>query len=306
MKVLVLGDLCLDTLVEGEVAFDSAAARDGGDFSLWTPLFDAPGGTAYHFAAAALRCGHTPVIVGAVGADVAGRAITAALTGEAIGHQVAVADGRPTGRTVIGYSATGARVMFASQGTANEGLSGGVVEEVLDALPGFDAVWVSGLSLSRRATPTYASVREIASGATARGVRLLLDVVPHEFHRHFSDVPSITAELGPVHGLVSELTSARRLLGLGEAGEALTDRRLDETAGLLLEHVAATVLRYRTGSLYRQSVRTRGGLAHDLERPVPDRLGLRGYGDTMTCEVLAELVGAGHKDTTTSGKIESL
>ncbi|WP_187438255.1 carbohydrate kinase family protein [Actinomadura decatromicini] len=288
------------------MALDSVMARDGGDLSLWTPMADVPGGTSYHFAAAAGRHGHTPVVVGAIGADVAGRAITEALTDGAIGHRLAVDERRPTGRAIIGYGTTGARIMFASRGAANEGLSGTAVREAVEALPGFDAVWVSGLSLTRKGTPTYASVREIAAGAAAGGVRLLFDVVPHEFHRHFSDVPSIAAEVGPIHGLVSELPSARRLLGLGDAGETLTERLLDETAELLLEQVTATVLRYRSGSAYRQSVRTRDGLVKDLERPIPERLGLRGYGDTMTCEVLSELVGAVPEGEPISGKVESL
>ncbi|QKG20596.1 carbohydrate kinase family protein [Actinomadura verrucosospora] len=291
MKVLVLGDLCLDTVVEEEVALDSALARDGDDVSLWTPLADLPGGTSYHFAAAAVRYGHTPVIVGAVGADAAGRMLTAALTDAGYRHHLAVDDSRPTGRAVIAYGPSGSRAMLASRGTANEGLCGAVVRAALDAVHEVDAVWLSGLSLSRKAAPTYGSVREIAAGAAAAGVKLLLDIVPHEFHRHFPDVPSIIAAVGPVHGLVSELSSARRLLGLGEPGEALTVRHLDETAGPLLEHVGATVLRYRAGPVYRQSLRTRGGAVSDVDRPVPGRLGLRGFGDGLTCEVLDDLAG---------------
>lgn len=301
MKVLVLGDLCLDTVVEDELSLDSSLAGDGRDLSLWTSLADIPGGTSYHFATAAGQRGFTPVVAGAVGGDVAGELIVAALNDKAIRHHVAIDDQRPTGRAVIAYSAAGSRVMFASRRTANEGLCGPVVREVLDSLPDFDAIWLSGLSLSRKASLTYDSVLKIAAGGRDHGIRLLIDIVPHEFHHHFRDIPAIEAEIGSIHGLVSELSSARRLLGLGDRRETLTDRVLDETADLMLEHVTATALRYRAGSTYRQAVRTRSGTSRNLERPVPGRLGLRGYGDTLTCEILTDLVGT-RGGTTPQGK----
>lgn len=283
-KVAVLGHLCLDIVAE------APTLSTGAEQSYWVPLVECPGGSAYHFAHAARGRSIETMIISCVGDDLAGRSLEQQLLAEALPHHVHRVPNEPTARVFIAYGSNGARLMFAPEKSASGYLSRRFVESVWPTLPGFDAVWLSGLCLRDRKSATFAAVLDFVGRARLSGARIALDVVPHEFHRHFRTLAGVVTTIGPIDLIVSELASARRLVGLGNPGETLTEAMLSATAAQVVKHIPSVVLRQRFGSRYMQVTVVRGARPVLTRRPMPRGSALRGFGDVLSCEVIVDLL----------------
>jgi sugar/nucleoside kinase (ribokinase family) len=284
MRILVLGDLILDSVAKLSFAPDGRALT-GEDINVWMPdLTDCCGGSAFNFAAAAAKQGLDPVLVGCVGDDWAGEYLLQGIQRHGIEHVVNKTASRSTGRVLIAYFRDGSRVMLASRPSANDCLSD-VSFDVVSKESSVDAVWVSGLCIRDRATPRYQTTLDLISAARAAGAKIIIDIVPHDFHRYFGTYKELVRVLGPIDGLASAVSSARSLFGLPSTSEP-SDETLRETAKSCLEEVSFTILSYRSSNDYVQLAQNRGAW-WDISRDELNGSAFRGYGDFKVCQALS-------------------
>ena len=135
-RVLVVGDVMLDVLVEVQAPF--AHASD-------TPsrIATAPGGSAANIAAWLARAGALAAILAAVGEDPMGRASLDALLGAGVDTSRVVRAARPKGTVLALVEPDGQRSMLTDRG-ANLSLSASDVEAALAGPVKIDHVHVSG------------------------------------------------------------------------------------------------------------------------------------------------------------------
>ncbi|MEU4512227.1 carbohydrate kinase family protein [Nonomuraea wenchangensis] len=285
-RVLVMGDLCLDSVVETWLPHTWERLAASGEHMVTLPIADRVGGTAYHFAVRAVRFGLSPTVVGAVGQDTGGDAVAAQLAAAPFEALIQSVGSAPTARTIAVYDAGGARYMFASPVNANDALSAEFVRTC--GVESMDLVWISGLCLRAPAAPRYAAVIAAAAMARERGIPVVLDVVPHDFHALFATFAEVSEVLGGLDGVVTEAHTARRMLGWEHRAERPLTQALSETAEALLEVTPLAVVRMRNGSTYHQVALTRSKHRTSYAYPVPTGSALLGYGDTLAAEALRD------------------
>lgn len=116
--VCVVGSANLDLVATTERLPGPGETVMGGDFA------EHPGGKGLNQAVGAARAGARTAFVGAVGDDAAGRTLLDVMRGDGIdASHVAVRDGLPTGRALIGVSAQGENSIIVVSG-ANASVTG--------------------------------------------------------------------------------------------------------------------------------------------------------------------------------------
>jgi sugar/nucleoside kinase (ribokinase family) len=288
-SVIVLGDLCVDTVFDAP-DLDLPIGSELVELSQWGPMRDHLGGTAYNFARYAAGTSLEPIVLGCLGDDAAGRFIEEQLAAENLCCHVWRTAVSKTARTVLIYGSNGTRMMFAAFPNANMSMPVRFVDTVWPQLSGCRAVWLSGLCLRDRGSDRFTAVLELLDRARAAGMKVLLDIVPHDFHLYFRDLDALLAEVGAIDVVASDVAAARRLLGVGTAGETVTDSMQQKTAKMLLATFDSVILRHRDGLDYKQLYQDRDGCAEWMRRQVPPASAARGYGDKFVCEVLESVL----------------
>jgi sugar/nucleoside kinase (ribokinase family) len=284
-RVLVLGDLCLDSVVSSRLPLTWASAAAAGEPVLRVHIADQVGGTAYQFTHWAARFGLCPVIIGCVGRDAAGDLIMSRLAATNLAHAVQRSASAPTARSLAVFDALGTRFMFTSQVNANDELSADFMRSHGSVRS--DLVWLSGLCLRSRNAPRFHAVAEAVAIAREQGSLIVLDVVPHDFHLLFGSLEEVRDTLGHLDGLVSDVTTARRLLGM-DLPEGPQAELLPVTAAALLDLFPLAVTQCHDGTTFHQLAVSRSGFNVSYVRPVPAGSALVGYGDALASEVLRD------------------
>jgi sugar/nucleoside kinase (ribokinase family) len=285
-SAVVLGDLCIDIVAQEPLPFSLHGDLDE-EPAVWLPLAELPGGSAYHFARWAQRYGLKPLVVGCVGGDLAGESMAEALDKEGIAARLQRSSAA-TARVFIAYDPKGYRILFASSASANNDLTPEFVQRSWSVFDHYDMLWLSGLCLRHRDAIRMSAVVEAVKFARRDGALVILDVVPHDFRKHFGSVGEVESTVGEIDGVVSDLASARRLLRLGSPGEQLGRIELQETIDQILRFTDLAVLRHldRDGQQYLQIARSSDGFHAEWTHPLSEVHELRGYGDALACEAL--------------------
>jgi sugar/nucleoside kinase (ribokinase family) len=280
MRVLVIGDLYLDSVAyAGGVPAGKSLGHD--DIDVWMPVIaDECGGSALHFALAALRCGLAAAIVGCVGNDWAGDYLLDHIRSAGIDDAVSRTDRGPTGRALLAHFDGGSRLMLASRPNANDLLPRpGPAAGAEDA----DIAWITGQTIRNRNADRYEAVIEYTRRARAAGTKIVLDLVPHDIYNFYRDLDEILAAIGPVDGVASAMSTARRLLHLAPVPEAA--EALEDTAMAALQSVRFAILTYRIGTEHTQLVVSRAGW-RDFSTHEIDAGEARGFGEAQACRAL--------------------
>jgi sugar/nucleoside kinase (ribokinase family) len=288
--VLVLGDLCLDTVADVRLPFRFGGTALLEEPSAWVPLSERSGGSAFHFAVWARRHGLTAVVLGCVGQDLAGDLVLRELVDQEIVAKVARSELAPTARVVIAHDAVGVRLMMASAASANDDLSAGHVHDALRKLDRCKLLWLSGLCLRRASARRIEAASTATRLARAAGARVFLDLVPHDFVRYYESLKDVEALVGPIHGVASELSSLSPLLRWGDRGRGAIGPDLDVAVDRLLEHTEVAIVRAREGDVYRQVARSRDGFDEEWTRSVPTAHDVLGFGDDLVCKALSRFL----------------
>jgi hypothetical protein len=280
-SLLVLGDLCLDTVVTGllPTTWHGLVPRVEPVFRV--PIDERVGGSAFNFARHAATAGMRPLIAGCVGSDPAGQAIILALAEAGFPHRIERISAAPTARSLVAFDANGTRLLITTEHSANDLLSAGFVRSSVLPLARPCLVWLSGHCLRDRTAPRWTAVAEIIGHAREQGARVVLDIVPHDFYRLFPGFDDLRSAIGPVDGIAAELDSLRRWLGVGGPGRPPSPEALTATASAALDLVPFVLTRYHDGTTYRQLAAARTGFRATQTRTIPDSGHLVGYGDFL-------------------------
>jgi sugar/nucleoside kinase (ribokinase family) len=287
--IVALGDINMDYVVARSLSFPLSSVRDNGLIH-WEDIDEVPGGAGLNFCAFAAEAGYRCFMLGKVGGDSAGAAITSWLTSLGVAMPARWTDARPTGKALIMRDSSGIRFIVNNRTNANHALSVADVEDNLIALRSCAVLHVSGYCINEPAQPRYeATLRAMADAKS--GVRppcVVFDVVPHRVYEQLT-FEQFRACTQHADILISEVSTMRRFLGLGVPGEAMSEEVARETAAGVASYYPRAVLRYGPSGCDHEilvDARTGSLLHHATDhRSVADT---RGYGDRLALAALQD------------------
>lgn len=297
-KVIVVGDLSLDSVAHTPMGRTFDVLERGGDATVLGSVRMLVGGTAYLFSQALRSITDSePVILAGVGDDLPGRSIRAAL-----GHEGLTTDGvvdalAPTATYGTTYFDHGQRFMICPTDHAAQHYDAADAKRITDGLADDPVrlVWISGYSLIHHRDPDrrLASIAHICRWARERGVPIALDLVPHAFSERVGTIEDVVSWLGPLDAIVVELDTAVTLAGRPELVGSTEPAVAATTARMLGSDRHSILVQYRSSlNTYRQTILRAGSLTEDValteDHPIHDGQ-LRGIGDRLAVFGLCEL-----------------
>ena len=164
IKVLCIGDVMLDVVTK--IAVLPKDINYGSDTA--SEISTHGGGAAANVASWLSQTQVSATIVGHVGDDAAGAALTSEFDALGVHHENLMVEGARSGVVVVLVDPTGERTMFPDNG-ANSGLHIGDLPD----LTGFDAVYISGYSpLDPQSLP---GIKEMITEIRAAGISIYFD-----------------------------------------------------------------------------------------------------------------------------------
>jgi sugar/nucleoside kinase (ribokinase family) len=164
MKVLCIGDVMLDVVTK--IAVLPKDINYGSDTA--SEISTHGGGAAANVASWLSQTQVGATIVGHVGDDAAGAALTSEFDALGVHHENLVVEGARSGVVVVLVDPTGERTMFPDNG-ANSGLHIGDLPDIT----GFDAVYISGYSPLD--PQSLAGIKEMIAKIRAAGISIYFD-----------------------------------------------------------------------------------------------------------------------------------
>lgn len=285
--LVVLGDVNMDYVVARSLPFTLSSVSENG-LICWEDIDELPGGSGLNFCAFAAEAGYRSLMLGKVGSDSAGLAITDWLAARGIGVPRQWSDASPTGKAIIIRDSAGIRLVVNNRDNANHSLSVADIEEDGPALTSCLVVYVSGYCVSSPATPRYrATLQAMAlASSAAEPPTVVFDVVPHRIYERltFGQFLECTRHVGIV---ISEVATMRRYLGLGSASEVIDEAMARKTAESIARYYPRMMLRYGPSGCDHEILidATVGSLVHRAtgHREIADK---RGYGDRLALTAL--------------------
>jgi hypothetical protein len=295
---IVLGELCLDVHATlGLPPPSLAPLLAGTDVTARGDIAGLPGGTCWLFAdALSAACDVVPLLTAVVGADWAGEFLASAAT--ARGWPPDAIARAPGARTDIVATTSlngSARLMAVPAQKTSRSFFAWDTPLVARLCSEFDVgfAWVSGYLFEGYDATVAEAARALFTSLRDRGIPIVLDLVPHDFHDRVGHLAKLEARIGPVDVVVGELST---LTGLGFwAPAGNVDDTVEAEAGMLA--CARSAARGRRGAVvqhrvsheaYAQAVAGQwvGELATRV--PVPSA-GPRGIGDALAVQALSSL-----------------
>jgi sugar/nucleoside kinase (ribokinase family) len=263
VKVLCIGDVMLDVITK--IAVMPSDIRYGSD----TPskISTHGGGAAGNVASWLTRVGAQATIVGHVGDDAAGAALTSEFDALGVLHNNLMVDKGSSGVVVVLVDPTGERTMFPDNG-ANSGLHIGD----LPTLDGFDAIYLSGYSpLDPLSRP---GVMEMIAKIRQANIPLFLDPASVG---GMMEVPltEVKSWLSMVDGILLNEEEAMYLTGKHDAIDALEE--------LLLETSIVVIKRGSQGAIGK----VRGSILVEVPAVSTEVIDTTGAGDSFAAGFIA-------------------
>ena len=288
--LIVMGDINLDWLVQRQLPF---AFVDFGDVDrmAWLPIEKIMGGSGLNFARFAKQAGYRPLLLGKVGNDLEGSFILSQLQAESLAPGVRNDEQHPTGLAIIARDHHDIRLLVNNETNANQYLSVHDVRAYQAEIEASKLLYLSGYCFMNPDLPrTDAACEAIRIAKKSENTHIVFDVVPHKFYLikaydNFEKFLNLTRD---VDVLISETSTLRRILGLGEKSEQITKLMVEETLEYLKPNYSQLILRW--GSCDHQVVwdannqkEVWGDTGH---RDAEDK---RGFGDKLALQVLREV-----------------
>jgi D-beta-D-heptose 7-phosphate kinase/D-beta-D-heptose 1-phosphate adenosyltransferase len=278
-RLVVVGDVMLDKYVWGEVARISPEAPV--PVVRMTHQSQQPGGAA-NVAMNLSRLGARAEVIGFAGGDDDGRLLVECLEGQGIAAKFVACDGFPTitKQRILGGQQQMLRLDTEKPGTRTQGDYDRLLQSVLDALPGCDAVVLSDYA---KGVLRPEICRAVIEAARAKDIPVLVDPKSADFSR-YRGATTVCPNMGELAAAVR--VDSLDMMAMLDAAEQLV-KELD------LEFLTAT-LGEKGIALVRPGNRM---LAPAVARQVFD---VSGAGDTVIA-VLALCLASGLKPETAVG-----
>jgi sugar/nucleoside kinase (ribokinase family) len=292
MKTLiVLGDITMDTIVQldGHSASELHSLSSAQDITFVGHPYQRVAGTAVLFARALSDSQMRPVILGAVGDDIAGRTALASLGGRNVDTALIYLDPElPTcSPTVVYFSQS--RFMVRPEFHAGKNLSAKRIEALLtDELASTTEVcFISGYAIAKQDAPVAEAARRLALWARDHGLKVIVDLIPHDFVDAVGTVQHVEEFLD---GMPDVLIAERKTVAglMRAAGELGVDADLEggrAAAWLRQQGSAYAIVQYQLGqNRYAQDIR--GPRLEQYDEISFARAELLGLGDRLAVRAL--------------------
>jgi sugar/nucleoside kinase (ribokinase family) len=286
--IVILGDICLDWYCSDVLSFPFSTLSRGKD--LWLTIKELPGGSGLLFAEFAREIGYKPFLLGKIGKDIAGAYIYEWLENRGLNTGVTVAPGKNTGRVFIVNDSDGKRFLLAANESADRWLSASDIKDRVDIISGARLLYVSGHCFKEPNSPRIEAARVAMEIANQSGSSVAFDLVPHEFYKIYPMLSQFKSLTKGVDILISEASTIRRILGMGEKKEKATRPMIEDTLEKVSEHFENVILRYGPHGADFQVIwkRSNGRIIWEETgyNEAPDK---RGYGDRLTLRILHDI-----------------
>ncbi|MDP3279606.1 MAG: carbohydrate kinase family protein [Nitrosomonas sp.] len=287
--LMVFGDLNVDIVTENlSLGFRGFEEGDGLVFS---NLKISVGGSAFNFADhahAQYRDSYGPVtICGAIGRDAIADIVVTRINESGIMSELQRVNNADSGCAIILWDAAGHRMIINNAPNAN-------LEWNPDAdtfLPIIDGriVYVSGYCLIG-SNPRSCWWEKWFDDVKHRCSFLIIDVVPHRIH-NLVQPERLLKYLGGADLIVSEVSTLRRVIGVGNPDEVVTEILARETKDILLARFGgAFILRYGKSGCDEQMVCKASGEFEVKSTDYASESEKVGYGDALLVRVLSEFL----------------
>jgi sugar/nucleoside kinase (ribokinase family) len=288
--MVVMGDINLDWVARGVLSFPFSELTENGRIE-WTAIDELPGGSGLNFACFAQESSYRPLLLGKVGADAGGRAIYEWLQKRGLEAGVIVDDSLSTGKAFIARDARDIRFLVNNIPNANLALSTSDIELHAEAISSCGMLYVSGYCLMYPEAPRKeATLKAMRLARSGDQTRVIFDVVPHQIYRiypSFSQFRELTCD---VDILISEVSTMRRFLEMGDRSEQVSRSMAEQAAERLSEFYNRFILRYGPSGCDEQVIWD--GQSKDLiwqETGHSKATDKRAYGDRLALAALKEV-----------------
>ena len=291
-QILVLGDLCLDVLID---CASPSPIADGvtKESALRSSSLLSVGGSAWILARAAIAAGiFRPVILSAIGSDMWARQLLTSIREAGLSESsIQQIDGAPTDLVCMMTFEGRQRLMFMPTDPTGDCLEEGFVLSCLRNIdPGDTAwVWISGYALVERSSARRRSVRLLANWARENEVPVVLDLVPHEFAASVGTLEEVASFLGRPDVLVGA-PSTFRDFGYSFYGDGIDGANaMMEVAARASRDWGIVVTQTHTGPSNFGQILARDGVVLSISELVIPANDLRGPGDQLALKALEQL-----------------
>jgi len=292
--LIVMGDINLDWYALEHLPFRFSDLLVNGIIE-WKRIAELPGGSGLNFACFAQEIGYRPLLLGKIGADPSGQFIYSWLEKRFLERGLIVDDQLSTGKAFIVRDAHDIRFLVNNTPNANRALSVADIEHYSDAIMGCQLLYISGYCMMEPAAPrAQATLRAMGLANSNPKVSIVFDVVPHQFYRIYTEFSQFLEITKQVDILVSEVSTMRRFLKLGDRDEIITPALAEETVEELKPFYNRFVLRYGPSGCDEQVIydgQSKRLLWETTQHSsVQDK---RGYGDRLLLKTLREVFDLG-------------
>jgi len=288
--IVSLGDVNMDYVVARNLEFPLSSLVQNG-LICWEDINETPGGSGLNFCAFAAEAGYRCLLLGKVGKDSAGPAITKWLKARRIAMPRRWTTSDPTGKALIMRDSMDIRLVINNKHNANHALDVDDVARHKSALTSCRVLYVSGYCISELRMARYQAALQAMAWAKAgrHPPSVVFDTVPHRIYERltFEQFRNCTQH---VDILISEVATMRRFLGLGSKTEIIDLAIAQDTAERVRQYYPRVVLRYGPsgcdeeiliGSDVGGCVHRATGHAHAADK--------RGYGDRLALIALRDV-----------------
>lgn len=286
--IVALGDVNMDYVVARNLSLPFSDLVENG-LIYWEDIDEIPGGSGLNFCAFAADAGYRSLLLGKVGNDLAGPAITAWLEARGIAVPRRWTAAAPTGKALILRDGADIRLVVNNRHNANHALSADDVDENLAAIASCLVTYVSGYCVSDPAAARYKAALHAMTHARSGPTppTIVFDVVPHRIYEQFS-FEQFRDCTQHVDILITEVATVRRFLGIGSIAETIDETMARDTAERIAKYYPKVMLRYGPSACDQQILAdaTTGRLVHQAtgHAQAADK---RGFGDRLALTALA-------------------
>lgn len=292
----VMGDINLDWYCPELLPITLSKINKNG-VNMYTNISERPGGSALNFARFSQEYGFQALLFGRAGDDTACDYIEKYLEINNIDKKIIRDSSMKTGKVFIARDRKGVRLLVNEAKNANRQLSRDDIESHSKLLLSSGFLYISGYCFMHSDAPRLDATNRAIEIARNSEIKIILDVVPHEFYKFY--VGDFWELAEKVYILISEVPTIRRYISMRETGnwgdknEIVSHELAMETAVKLKEEFSCQnfILRYGFSGCDHQIVcsSSYGIQSRDGEANHNSATDTRGLGDKLAISALIEV-----------------
>lgn len=289
--IVVFGDINLDWCTTSNLSLPFT--KLGGDGTrASSPIEEIMGGSGLNFANFAKEIGFAPLLIGKIADDYTGKVILEWLKKHDMELGIVTTNLGSSGKVFITRDHRDIRLMIDNAPNSNRTLTIEDVEKYSKIIKFIPILYVSGYCFEEQKAPRVKAVnRAIEICKLNKKSHIIFDVAPHQLYKNynFTEFKELTRD---VTILISQVSSMRRFLNLGDSHELIDRQIASETIHALIQAYStpiSLILRFGPTGCNEQIVWN--ALEKKLSWDKTDHFtskNKRGFGDRLALKTLME------------------